>query len=206
MDMCGNLSKGYSYIVQELSPFLSGGSFFGNVIKILFGVAIVLICATIIFYLVLGIILFVMYILYRLSTAISHLLTLGLRDRIKRLLINKLGSRAEFELLIDGLYLTIKVSIIVLVLATVSPNLVAALGATLISLALVFKNDLESIASGIIGVFAGKIEIGDRVEIDGFEGVVKDINLLYIVLENKKDKFVVPNNLLSKGIVKKSGR
>ena len=112
---------------------------------------------------------------------------------IKKVIIsktNKLKKKRQqtMQKLIQNI---IKYAIIILVTATILnivgvnvTSIVAGLGIASIVLSLALKDMLEDVFSGVSIVFEDQFDIGDYVEINGFEGTVIDIGLKSTKIKN----------------------
>lgn len=65
------------------------------------------------------------------------------------------------------------------------------------AIAVTFREYITNMISGLLIMFSNPLSVGDRVNIAGNKGVVHDITLTSIVLNNEDDDLVlVPNNLI----------
>ena len=74
--------------------------------------------------------------------------------------------------------------------------ILASLGLGGFALGLAFKDVLSNLISGILILIYKPFVSGDFVSVAGFEGVVKEINLRYTVLEEEKNIILIPNSKL----------
>lgn len=76
-------------------------------------------------------------------------------------------------------------------------NFVTSLSIVAAAIAVVSKDYLANIISGLITVFSKEIEIDDNIQIREHRGKVKEINLSNVVLLNDDDDVVyIPNNII----------
>ena len=73
--------------------------------------------------------------------------------------------------------------------------LVTGLGLTGFALSFAFKDMLSSFISGIFIFLYQPFKIGDHVNINGKEGLVKEINLRYVTIEKGDSRILIPNSV-----------
>jgi small conductance mechanosensitive channel len=73
-------------------------------------------------------------------------------------------------------------------------SLLAILGAAGIAIGLALKDTLTNIAAGIILFFVGSYRIGEFIEIESYNGLVKEINLFTTILETPDGIYVSIQN------------
>ena len=88
--------------------------------------------------------------------------------------------------------------LIYLVLSTLLPGLsaliIAVLGSAAVTVGLALKDSLADFAAGIMIIFNKPFKEGDFVSIDGVEGTVKSIHLLFTELNSIDNKKIMLNN------------
>lgn len=97
----------------------------------------------------------------------------------------------------------IRYAIIIIVIIAVlqmfgvqTASLVAVLGAGALAIGLALQGTLGNVASGIIIAIMRPYHIGDFVEINGKEGVVTDLDLIFTAIKTLDDRTImVPNGL-----------
>ncbi len=72
--------------------------------------------------------------------------------------------------------------------------LVAGLGLTGFALGFALKDTIANLLSGILILLYRPFEIGDRIKISGYEGVVVSIDMRYTELEGEGRKILIPNS------------
>jgi small conductance mechanosensitive channel len=94
----------------------------------------------------------------------------------------------------------VKYAIIIIVIIAVlqmfgvqTASLVAVLGAGALAIGLALQGTLGNVASGIIVAIMRPYHIGDYVEINGKEGQVVDLDLLFTELKYQGRKIIIPN-------------
>lgn len=74
--------------------------------------------------------------------------------------------------------------------------LVAGLGLTGFALGFAVKDALSNLLAGILTLIYRPFRPGDRVQVMGLEGVVRDVDLRYTTLDADDRRFLVPNSAL----------
>jgi len=74
--------------------------------------------------------------------------------------------------------------------------LVAGLGLTGFALGFALKDTISNLLSGILILLYRPFDIGSRIKIAGYEGVVVTIDLRYTKLDSGGDKILIPNSKL----------
>ena len=122
---------------------------------------------------------------------------------IKKVIINA-TEKMKFEKNITSLLartssITLLIFGIVTALGTLGINvsaLVAGLGLTGFALGFALKDTISNLLSGVLILLYRPFEIGDRIKISGFEGVVVLIDLRYTELDSEGNKVLIPNSKL----------
>lgn len=65
------------------------------------------------------------------------------------------------------------------------------------------RASLANILAGLIISFAQPFRIGDKITVEEDSGIVKEVTLLYTILEGKEGKIIIPNSVLSESVIKK---
>lgn len=107
-------------------------------------------------------------------------------DKVK--VLRLAGSTLKIVIILVGL---------IIALGTLGINVTAmitGLGLTGFALGFALKDALSNILAGILILFYQPFRCGDRIKISGCEGVVKNINLRYTVLESGDEEFLIPNS------------
>ncbi len=98
---------------------------------------------------------------------------------------------------------TVSVTVIIFGLATalgtVGINvsaIVASLGLIGFALGFALKDTISNILSGVLILMYKPFEVGHRIKITGFEGIVVTIDLRYTELNSLGDKILIPNSKL----------
>lgn len=72
--------------------------------------------------------------------------------------------------------------------------LVAGLGLTGFALGFALKDTISNLLSGVLILLYRPFEIGNRIRISGYEGIVASIDLRYTELEGERSKILIPNS------------
>ncbi len=87
----------------------------------------------------------------------------------------------------------------VTVLGTLGINvsaLVAGLGLTGFALGFALKDTISNLLSGVLILLYRPFELGNRIKVSGYEGIVTSIDLRYTVLDTEGNKVLIPNSKL----------
>ncbi|NOX79762.1 MAG: mechanosensitive ion channel [Deltaproteobacteria bacterium] len=122
---------------------------------------------------------------------------------IKRI-ITKAAKRLKFagnltSLLSRTSSITLTILGIVTALGTLGINvsaLVAGLGLTGFALGFAMKDTISNLLSGVLILLYRPFEIGNRIKISGYEGIVISIDLRYTELDSESNKVLIPNSKL----------
>ena len=74
--------------------------------------------------------------------------------------------------------------------------LVAGLGLTGFALGFALKDTISNLLSGVLILLYRPFEIGNRIKISGYEGVVISIDMRYTELDSEHNKVLIPNSKL----------
>ncbi len=88
---------------------------------------------------------------------------------------------------------------IVTALGTLGVNvsaLVAGLGLTGFAIGFALKDTISNLLSGVLILLYRPFEIGNRVKISGYEGIVMSVDLRYTELDTDGNKILIPNSKL----------
>ena len=88
---------------------------------------------------------------------------------------------------------------IVTALGTLGVNvsaLLAGLGLIGFAIGFALKDTISNLLSGVLILLYRPFEIGNRIKISGYEGIVISINLRYTELDAKGNKILIPNSKL----------
>ena len=122
---------------------------------------------------------------------------------IKRI-ITKAAERLKFDRnLTSILARTSNITLIIFgsvtALGTLGVNvsaLVAGLGLTGFALGFALKDTISNLLSGVLILLYRPFEIGNRIKISGYEGIVISIDLRYTELDSEGNKVLIPNSKL----------
>ena len=112
------------------------------------------------------------------------------RRKIDRNLTSLLARTSSIILIIFG---------IVTALGTLGVNvsaLVAGLGLTGFAIGFALKDTISNLLSGVLILLYRPFEIGNRIKISGYEGIVISIDLRYTELESEGNRVLIPNSKL----------
>ena len=74
--------------------------------------------------------------------------------------------------------------------------LVAGLGLTGFALGFALKDTISNLLSGVLILLYRPFEIGNRIKISGYEGIIISIDLRYTELDSEGNKILIPNSKL----------
>jgi len=74
--------------------------------------------------------------------------------------------------------------------------LVAGLGLTGFALGFAMKDTISNLLSGVLIMLYRPFEIGNRIKVSGYEGIVISIDLRYTKLDSEGNKVLIPNSIL----------
>jgi len=74
--------------------------------------------------------------------------------------------------------------------------LVAGLGLTGFALGFALKDTISNLLSGVLILLYRPFEVGNRIQISGYEGTVISIDLRYTELDSEENKVLIPNSKL----------
>jgi small conductance mechanosensitive channel len=74
--------------------------------------------------------------------------------------------------------------------------LVAGLGLTGFALGFALKDTISNLLSGVLILLYRPFEIGSRIKVSGYEGIVISIDLRYTELDSEGNKVLIPNSKL----------
>jgi len=74
--------------------------------------------------------------------------------------------------------------------------LVAGLGLTGFALGYAMKDTISNLLSGVLILLYRPFEIGNRIKVLGYEGIVISIDLRYTALDSEGNKVLIPNSKL----------
>lgn len=132
---------------------------------------------------------------------LSRILTIFLRQaNIDSGLISFLGSIIRFLL---------RLILIIAALSAAGLNvtsLIAAIGASLVTVGLALKDSLSNFASGVLLIINKPIHVGDYIEFESVKGTVSKIEMMFTTLQSDENKsIIIPNSrLTSNNITRKS--
>ena len=122
---------------------------------------------------------------------------------IKRLITNN-AERLKLDKNLTSLLtrtsnITIIIFGIVTALGTIGVNvtsLVAGLGLVGFAIGFALKDTISNLISGILILLYRPFELGNRIKISGYEGIVISIDLRYTELDAEGNKILIPNSKL----------
>lgn len=93
--------------------------------------------------------------------------------------------------------------IVGLILGIKASLFITIFGAAGIAIGLALQGSLSNFAGGLLILIFKPFKIGDEVEIDGVQGYVEDINMLYTHVNNWRGEFYsIPNGSVSNNMIK----
>ena len=124
--------------------------------------------------------------------------------KIVKRIINSAAGRLKFDENLTSLFsrtssITLIIFGFVTALGTLGINvsaLVAGLGLTGFALGFALKDTISNLLSGVLILLYRPFEIGNRIKISGYEGIVISIDLRYTELDSEGNKVLIPNSKL----------
>ena len=138
----------------------------------------------------------------RVGGAAVVLLAFLILAKVMRRIITKGADKLKLDKYLTSLLartssITLMVFGFVTVLGTLGVNvsaLVAGLGLTGFALGFALKDTISNLLSGVLILLYRPFEIGNRIKISGYEGIVVSIDLRYTELEGEGSKILIPNS------------
>ena len=138
-----------------------------------------------------GVVIVVFLVFFILAKIIKRIITNNAeRLKLDRNLTSLLARTSSITLIIFG---------IVTALGTLGVNvsaLVAGLGLTGFAIGFALKDTISNLLSGVLILLYRPFEIGNRIKISGYEGIVVSIDLRYTELDAEGKKILIPNSKL----------
>jgi small-conductance mechanosensitive channel len=138
-----------------------------------------------------GGVIFIFFIFFILAKVIKRIIIKGTeRLQLDRYLILLLARTSSITLIIFGF---------ITALGTLGINvsaLVAGLGLTGFALGFALKDTISNLISGVLILLYKPFQIGNRIKISGYEGIVVSIDLRYTELDAESCKILIPNSNL----------
>ncbi len=124
--------------------------------------------------------------------------------KIVKRIINSAAERLKFDENLTSLFartssITLIIFGFVTALGTLGIDvsaLVAGLGLTGFALGFALKDTISNLLSGVLILLYRPFEIGNRIKISGYEGIVISIDLRYTELDSEGSKVLIPNSKL----------
>ena len=122
---------------------------------------------------------------------------------IKRIIISA-AERLEIDgnvtsLLARASSVTLIIFGVVTALGTLGINvsaIVAGLGLTGFALGFALKDTISNLLSGVLILLYRPFEVGNRIKVSGYEGIVISIDLRYTELDSEGNRVLIPNSKL----------
>lgn len=111
------------------------------------------------------------------------------KTNLARTTVSFVVSVIKFILYVLTFYFTI-----VILFPDLNAGVVAILGSSALAIGLALKDSLSDFASGIMIIFNKPFQEGDYVEMNGCEGTIRSIHLLYTELYTPDNKKIIINN------------
>ena len=138
---------------------------------------------------------------------ITLLVGLWLINRLVRLLDARLHQRDPTLAKFLGGFISISLKILLVIsvasmIGIATTSFIAALGAAGLAVGLALQGSLSNFAGGVLILVFKPFKVGDVVEAQGFMGTVKEIQVLYTILNTFDNRrVVIPNGHLSNASV-----
>lgn len=98
-----------------------------------------------------------------------------------------------------------KVVVIILTLSTLGVNvsaMIAALGASLVTIGLALKDSLSNMACGMLIIMNKPFRMGDYLEISGYKGTITKIELMFTILVTVEGNTItIPNSKVLSSVI-----
>ncbi len=138
----------------------------------------------------------------RLAGVAAVFLAFWILAKVVRRLITRSAGRLKLDkdltsLLARTSSITLIIFGFVTALGTLGINvsaLVAGLGLTGFALGFALKDTISNLLSGVLILLDRPFEIGNRIKISGYEGIVVSIDMRYTELEGEGRKILIPNS------------
>ena len=132
-----------------------------------------------------------------LGLLLIKLVTMIVRKTMSRSNVNEAARSFLVSFVKVVLYMALAAMVLSLMHVPTS-SIVTIFGAAGLAISLALQNCLANLAGGFIILFAKPFSAGDIIEIDGTEGTVRSVNILYTQLETFDGKTVfIPNGKVS---------
>ena len=140
----------------------------------------------------------------RVSGVVVVIIAFIILTKILKRVIIKSAERLKLDTNLTSLFArTSSITLIIFGLVTVLGTLgidisalVAGLGLTGFALGFALKDTISNLLAGVLILLYRPFEIGSRIKIAGYEGVVVTIDLRYTKLDSEGDKILIPNSKL----------
>ncbi len=124
--------------------------------------------------------------------------------KIAKRIINNTAERLKLDSNLTSLLartsnITLMIFGLITALGTLGINvsaLVAGLGLTGFALGFAMKDTISNLLSGVLILLYRPFELGNRIKVSGYEGIVISIDLRYTELDSEGNKVLIPNSKL----------
>ena len=124
--------------------------------------------------------------------------------KIAKRIINSAAERLKLDSNLTSLLartsnITLMIFGLVTALETLGINvsaLVAGLGLTGFALGFAMRDTISNLLSGVLILLYRPFELGNRIKVSGYEGIVISIDLRYTELDSEGNKVLIPNSKL----------
>ena len=138
-----------------------------------------------------GVVIVVFFIFFILAKIIKRIITKNaVRLKLDRNFTSLLARTSSITVIIIGM---------ITALGAIGINvsaLVAGLGLIGFAIGFALKDTISNLISGILILIYRPFEIGNRIKISGYEGIVISIDLRYTELDAEGNKILIPNSKL----------
>jgi len=140
----------------------------------------------------------------RLINVVIILIIFFILAKLAKRIIISTAERLKFDSSLISIFarashITLMILGFVTALGTLGINvsaLVAGLGLTGFAVGFALKDTISNLLSGILILLYRPFDIGNRIKISGYEGIVIAIDLRYTELESEGNKILIPNSKL----------
>ena len=177
-DETGEIDVNPQSIIEKLDTWLDG--FIKALPNILVGIA-------------------VFVIMLYLGRWIGKLVKRGLKNKGRRNFGDLLGAFTRYLITIAGIALALTI-----MAPNLSPaDLIASLGVSSVAIGFAFQDILQNWLAGILILLRQPFEIGDQIEVNGYEGTVEKVQVRSTIITTYDgQRVVIPNNTVYNNSVK----
>ncbi|MDG3442420.1 mechanosensitive ion channel family protein [Nitrospirillum amazonense] len=138
-----------------------------------------------------------------LAAILILLIGLWLSGKVSRIVTAVLGRTPQFDAMLRGFFaslaryavLTLTVLAVLAQFGIQTASLVAVIGAAGLAIGLALQGTLSSLAAGVMLLIFRPFKIGDKVQVGGATGTVRDLSLFWTeLISDDQIQIIIPNN------------